>query len=37
MDASPADEQYSLDFYVIKQFEVVNCCQYDVTIGKEQI
>ena len=36
MDASKANEQYLLDFYVINQLEVVNCCQYDVTIGKEQ-
>ena len=36
MDASQAEEQVLLDFYVIGQFEVVNLCQYDVSIGKEQ-
>ena len=36
MDASQAEEQDLLDYYVIKQVKVLNCFQYDVTIGKEQ-
>ena len=36
MDASQEEDQTLLDFYVIRQVVVMNHCQYDVTIGKEQ-